>query len=273
MKECPFLPSRCSSRSGAAPQRVCFPPIHSTGTVPVWSDYFIHGAQIAQFGDRMATGRASFDLSDQPIGLYHFAPYMLPAAVSTLVDLPSLGLASSVLFPYGILVASLGAYILARTLAGRSFALLVPFTLLLLPDASTHGLRNGFFSFHWFLGATPGSGHATGSGVHLAGILCTLEKDRARGMSMDDGSSRARSFPDPRTNLLVVCACLSHDGVVGDRLRPAACTPVRPGHRGRGRHNPGTDRARTARSTSMAPFHGSRPVSPDRSHCPDTFGV
>lgn len=139
------------------------PAIHSTGTVTVWSDYFIFGTEIAQFGDRMATGRASFALSDQPIGLYHFAPFMLPAAVSTLVDLPSLGLASSVLFPYGILAASLGAYILARTLGGTSFALLVPFALLLLPDASTHGLRNGFFSFHWFLGAVPGSGHGLGA--------------------------------------------------------------------------------------------------------------
>jgi hypothetical protein len=146
------------------PTAALLPTIHATGVAPAWTDYFIHGAEIAQFGDRLATGRSTFALADQPIGFYHFASYMLPAAVSSLVEMPALALASSVLFPFGILLLSLGSYILARTLGGRLAGLLVPFALLLVPDASTHGLQNGFFSFHWFLGASPGSAHALGAG-------------------------------------------------------------------------------------------------------------
>jgi hypothetical protein len=139
------------------------PTIHATGIAPVWSDYFIHGAQINQFGARLATGRSSFVLSDQPADFYHYAPYMLPAAVSSLVDLPGVAMAASVLFPYGVLLLSFGAYALVRTLTTPQTGLLAALALLILPDASTHGLRNGFFGFHWFLGASPGTGYAIGA--------------------------------------------------------------------------------------------------------------
>jgi hypothetical protein len=138
------------------------PTIHASGTAPIWADYFIHGTAIAQFGNPLATGRSAFALSDQPIGLYHFEPYLLPAAVSSLVELPALGLAASVLFPYGVLLLALGAYAYVGVVADRRTALVTALALLCLPDPSTYGLENNYFSFHWFLGASPGTAHALG---------------------------------------------------------------------------------------------------------------
>jgi hypothetical protein len=139
------------------------PTIRTTGIAPIWTDYFIHGAQIDQFGGRLATGRLSFELSGQPAALYHFASFMLPAAASSLVDLPGVALASSVLFPFGILVFLFGTYALVRTVATPAIGVLTAQALLILPDVSTYGLRNGFFGLHWFLGASPGTGYALGT--------------------------------------------------------------------------------------------------------------
>jgi hypothetical protein len=138
------------------------PTMHTSATAPVWSDYFIHGTAIAQFGDRLGAGRLAFVLADLPIGLYHYASYMLPAAVSRLVDIPSVGLAASVLYPYGVLTLAVGVYALVGTLATRSLAVVAALALLFLPDVSTYGLKNGFFSLHWFLGASPGTANALG---------------------------------------------------------------------------------------------------------------
>src|SRR4030095_1397279 len=83
-------------------------------------------------------------------------------AVSSLVELPALGLAASVLFPYGVLLLALGAYAYVGVVADRRTALVTALALLCLPDPSTYGLENNYFSFHWFLGASPGTAHALG---------------------------------------------------------------------------------------------------------------
>jgi hypothetical protein len=145
-----------------------FPILLATDVVPVWSDYFIHGTEIAQFGDPLALGQSSFLLVKQPIVFYHYASYMLPAAVASVVDLPALGIAASVLLPYGILLAALGSYAFARVVTGETMALLAPFVLLLAPDASTYGFQNGFFGFNWLLFTAPGSGY--GLGVAFAAL-------------------------------------------------------------------------------------------------------
>jgi hypothetical protein len=139
-----------------------YPTLRASGVAVIWSDYFIHGTEIARFGSPLATGLRSFALAGRFTGVYHFAAYMLPAAVSMLVDLPGVALAAAVMLPYGILLASLGTYVLARTLASPAVGLLAPIGLLVIPDPSTHGLRNGFFGFHWFLGGMPGAAYALG---------------------------------------------------------------------------------------------------------------
>jgi hypothetical protein len=154
------------------------PTLEATGLVPVWNDYFIHATEIAQFGVPLAAGRASFLLVDQPIVFYHYASYMLPAAAAAVVDLPALGLATSLLLPYGVLLMALGVYALVRTAVGDTVAALTAVALLAIPDASTYGLRNGFFGFHWLLFTNPGSGY--GLGVAFA-ALAVLRTHRSTG--------------------------------------------------------------------------------------------
>ena len=143
----------CHHAAGALPS------IQATGIVPVWSDYSIHGTEIAQFGDQHVLGLSSFLLAGQPLVFYHYAPYMLPAVAAGVVNLPPWGLAASLLLPYGVLLMSLAAYAFARMQLGAVAAMIAPAALLLLPDASTYGLRNGFFGFHWLLFSAPGSGY------------------------------------------------------------------------------------------------------------------
>jgi hypothetical protein len=135
------------------------PSIQATGIVPIWSDYSIHGTDIAQFGDPHVQGLSSFLLAGQPLVFYHYASYMLPAAAAGVTSLPPWGVAASLLLPYGILLMSLAVYAFARTRLGAAAATIVPAALLLLPDASAYGLRNGFFGFHWLLFTAPGSGY------------------------------------------------------------------------------------------------------------------
>lgn len=139
-----------------------FPMLTATGVLPVWVDYYIHGATIAQFGSSLAVG-GSIEVAGQPLPLYHYGPFMIAAAIGGVTDVPGLGLAGAVLLPVGLLVAALGSYALAATLAGPLAGALAVAFLALLPDASFYGLGNGFFGFHWLLFTAPGSGYALGA--------------------------------------------------------------------------------------------------------------
>ena len=146
------------------------PSIQATGIVPIWSDYSIHAAEIAQFGDPHVHGLSSFLLAGQPLVFYHYAPYMLPAAAAGVMSLPPWGVAASLLLPYGILLMSLGAYAFVRLQLGAAAATIAPAALLLVPDGSAYGLRNGFFGFHWLLFTAPGSGY--GLGAAFTALTC-----------------------------------------------------------------------------------------------------
>ena len=155
------------------------PSIQATGIAPVWSDYSIHGTEIAQFGDPHVQTLSSFLLAGQPLVFYHYASYMLPAAAAGVVSLPPWGVATSLLLPYGILLMSLAVYVFARTRLGTVPAMIVPAALLLIPDASAYGLRNGFFGFHWLLFSHPGSGYGL-SAAFTALTLVEIWRARQR---------------------------------------------------------------------------------------------
>jgi hypothetical protein len=139
------------------------PTLQTTHVLPLWSDYYIHAATIAQFSSVFAVGRGAIELAGQPLPLYHYVGYMVAAAVGGITDLPSLILASSVLLPAGLLVAALGSYALAVDFAGPLAGVIAIAFLALLPDSSFYGLANGFFGFHWLLFTAPGSGYALGA--------------------------------------------------------------------------------------------------------------
>jgi len=127
----------------------------NTGRLPAWSDYLLHAGVISQFGDVRAIGRGGIWLADTPLFMYHYASYMLPAAFSAPLDQPGLPLATSVWVPIGFLSLGAAACTLGVTVAGTPGGIAALAVLFLMPDASNYGLRNGFFSFHWNLLASP----------------------------------------------------------------------------------------------------------------------
>ncbi len=88
------------------------------GVLTTWVDQFIHGSVISQFGDPRAAGWQDVELAGVPRGPYHYASYMLPAALAWPLDLPGLTLATSVWVPLGFLTVCAGAYALGAALAG-----------------------------------------------------------------------------------------------------------------------------------------------------------
>ena len=112
-----------------------------------WADYFIHGGVISSFGDPRAAGRHAMELADFPARAYHYASYMLPAALAAPLDLPGLPLATSVWLPLGFFTMCAGAYALGAALAGPAAGIAALAAIALVPDASNYWLRTAPSAF------------------------------------------------------------------------------------------------------------------------------
>jgi hypothetical protein len=152
-----FTAAWCSGPAGA------YEVMRTEGVLPVWQDYFIHGGYISQFGDVRAAAHQSIFLADVPASFYHFGSYAVAAALAGMLDQPGLPLATSAWLPLGFLAMAAGAHALGERLAGAAGGLAALAAIVILPDASNYGLRNGLFSFHWTLLATPGATYALGA--------------------------------------------------------------------------------------------------------------
>lgn len=149
------------------------------GWLTTWTDQFVHGAVISQFGDPRAAGRQAIGLADAPMPLYHYASYMLPAAFAWPLDLPGLPLATSLWVPVGFLTLCAGAYVLGSELAGIAGGLAALAALTLLPDAASYGLHNGFFGYYWYVLAVPGASYAVGVSLVAIAFLQRWAKARS----------------------------------------------------------------------------------------------
>jgi hypothetical protein len=147
-------------------QITALPTLLQTAVLPSWVDYFIHGNTIDSFGDPAAAGSGDIMLSGAPRVFYHYAPFILPAALSQISSLCGLGLATAILLPLGLLIGMMGLYGVAREWASFRVTVLAVPLVAALPDASTYFFKNGFFGFQWVIFTTPGSAYAIG----LAGI-------------------------------------------------------------------------------------------------------
>ena len=138
----------------------------NTGVLPVWSDYFIHGASIASFGSAFATG-TDMELAGVSRGFYHYSPYMIPAAFQVVSGMSGLALSTSLLLPLGLLIAALGSYVFAVELGGRLAGLLALTAIICIPAFSAF-IQSGWFDFYWLLFSSPGAGYAIG----VSAVVC-----------------------------------------------------------------------------------------------------
>jgi hypothetical protein len=147
------------------------------GVLTGWIDFFVHGGVISHFGDSRAFARGSVDLADVPLPPYHYASYLLPAALAEPLSLAGLPLATSVWLPLGFLTMCAGACALGAALAGRPGAIAALAAVALVPDAASYGLRNGYFGFHWNLLAVPGGAYAVGFCLLAAAFLARWTRE------------------------------------------------------------------------------------------------
>ena len=132
----------------------------ATGIFPAWQDYFLHAAEISYVRDYPAFERHSQYLTSIAQPLYHRGSYALPALMSAIGDMPSLGMATAYWLPTGLLLAMCATYVFGAALGGPVVGVGALAAVFLVPDASAYGFENRFLSFHWLMQMAAGSGYA-----------------------------------------------------------------------------------------------------------------
>lgn len=155
----------CMTIAGAVPT------LEATAVLPAWTDYYIHGSVVANFGSPIAAGRGDIMMSGSPVTFYHYGYYQLAAALMGAVDATGLTISTAILLPVGLFLAAIAAYALASELADRRAGVLAIALLVLLPDTSRYGLENGFFGFHWLNFTHPGAGYGLACCAAASAIL------------------------------------------------------------------------------------------------------
>lgn len=146
-----------------------FPSIENANLLLAWIDYYIHGTEIAQFSDIKAIAHGSIALSDETLFFYHRAIFMLPALIAGISHLPGISASTAILLPFGLLLLGITIYVLGTQLSGKLTGLIAVIFIMVLPDSSLYGLKNGFFGFHYSLFVA--SGTAYGIAICLTSII------------------------------------------------------------------------------------------------------
>jgi len=130
-----------------------------------WTDYFIHAGEISQFASFHALHGTTIFASGAPLPPYHYASYMLPAALAGLTNVLALTAITAFWTPFGVLLMALACIVLGGVLAGERGGILALIAVFLIPSASHYALRNPFFDFHWLIEISTSAGYAFASAV------------------------------------------------------------------------------------------------------------
>jgi hypothetical protein len=146
------------------------PSLHATGRFPVWIDYMVQAHHIAIF-TRSTPGRH--------LEYFHYASYLLPAALSVLADVPTLVTGTGLWTTLGYTLMGAGGYALGVVLAGRAGGIAALAALLLVPSAAHYGAHNGFFDFHWLEQFATGGSYATGVALVVIALAVLARRDQS----------------------------------------------------------------------------------------------
>lgn len=114
----------------------------------IWQDSFYHAQLIRMLAQAHGAGSMSNVLmSGAPLSFYHYASYILPAAIASLTGAGALDMFASFQLPFGILITGLAAFALAASLWGNWSGLAASVALLLLPDSYQQGFANRYLSY------------------------------------------------------------------------------------------------------------------------------
>ena len=158
---------------GAVPHAV------ATSIFPAWQDYFLHASEISYLRDYPAFEGHSQYLTAIAQPLYHRGSYALPALMSLLGDMPTLGMATAYWLPIGLFLTICGTYVFGAALGGTLTAIGAVAAVFLVPDASAYGFENRFLSFHWLMQMAAGSGYAIAPVLVALTVIVTAVPARA----------------------------------------------------------------------------------------------
>ena len=131
----------------------------------VWQDVFIHAREISAFAH--AHGLASIsDIKQAGVSApaYHFASYMMPAALNALGDTSAIDAYVSFQLPFGLLLTGLAAYALVAVALGGTWAAVFASAIVVAaPDAYQQGFGVRYLSYQFMAQANLGM---------LYGIAC-----------------------------------------------------------------------------------------------------
>lgn len=127
------------------------PRLLVTQKFEAWSDYFIHAGEIAQFADFNALRGTSIFAAGAGLPVYHYASYMLPAALTGLTNVLALSSITAYWTPFGFLLLGLGVIVLGGAMAAESGGVLALIAVILIPSASHYWIADPFFDFPWLL--------------------------------------------------------------------------------------------------------------------------
>ncbi len=140
-------------------------------TIRAWPDVFFHIRQISLFASTdTAVPLSDFQMAGAPSHAYHYASYMLPAALVAMTPTTSLYAYGGTFVPFGLLLTALASFSLLSSLMGRWPGAAAGLALLLAPDALQQGFGNGFLSYHWLQHVGPASLY----GVAIAALAWLL---------------------------------------------------------------------------------------------------
>lgn len=119
-------------------------------TIHGWSDIFFHLRQISILASSKGFNSLSdFQMSGAPAHAYHYASYVLPAALMALTPTTALQAYGGTFVPFGLLLTALAAFSLLSAVMGKWPGAAAGLTLLFAPDALQQGFGNNFLSYHW----------------------------------------------------------------------------------------------------------------------------
>lgn len=136
-----------------------------------WSDSYFHTCEIRLFRDARGIGSLEdLRMAGQPAWIYHHASYLVPALLAAVGGVSPFMAFASFQVPSGVVLTGLAAHALIRSLWGVRAGLAAVVALLLLPDATRHGLQNLTLGYHWLQQIAPAGSY----GVALLAVAWML---------------------------------------------------------------------------------------------------
>lgn len=143
------------------------------GTLPIWYDALLHGISVQAFAG-LDGPPIDPELAGASLVMYHYAPFVLPAAFVG-PSISGLTATAGLVLPLGLLIGGLGLYALVAQLAGRAAGVVALALLVIVPDPADYMLLSGWFDMAWLMFGSVGSGYGMGlCFVAAAGLTAAL---------------------------------------------------------------------------------------------------